>query len=297
MIHTFSNVKNELGEGLLWHPERQSLLWLDINQCLLFEKHINSSAESYDVCWDLPEIGSALALNRNNDNLIYVITDKSFASFDLDTGLFKAEIILDLPENMRANDGGVSPDGTFWFGTMEKAPSGRNGSIYSINSAGLVTRQFSGIGIPNTMAWSNDGNKLFVSDSWQQIMYSFEVVNGTLIATSQTEVLNLTATQATPDGGTTDINGNIWNAHWDGYKIICLSPNGKTLQEIAVPVPKPTSCCFGGVDNRSLFITSAREGMNEQELNDYPLSGAVFMLNPQTSGSQVPSFILGFSLS
>jgi sugar lactone lactonase YvrE len=292
MIKVFSNIKNELGEGALWHPIRQTLLWLDINNKTLFEKHINSSAKAYDECWDLPEIGSALAISKNGNNLIYIITDKSFASFDLGNGLFKVELALGLQENMRANDGGVSPDGTFWFGTMEKKPSGTNGSIYSINSSGLIKEQFSGIGIPNTMTWSNDGNKLFLSDSWQQTMYSFDVINGNLIRSSQTEVLNLRSTQATPDGGATDINGNIWNAHWDGFKIVCLSPNGQILQEFAVPIPKPTCCCFGGANNSSLFITSAREGMNEQELDQYPLSGAVFMLNIQTLGSVIPSFLM-----
>ena len=293
MIKVFSNVSNDLGEGPLWHPARQTLLWLDINKCLLFEKHINSTAKSYDSCWDIPEIGSALALSEHN-SIIYLITDKSLVSFDLTSGVFKRELTLNIPGDMRANDGGVSPNGTFWFGTMEKQPSGKNGAIYSISSKGLITQQFNGIGIPNTMTWSNDGNQLFVSDSWLQVMYSFEVINGTLIASSQTEVLNLTATQATPDGGATDVNDNIWNAHWDGFKIACLSPNGQVLQEIAVPVPKPTSCCFGGADNNSLFITSAREGMNEKELNDYPSSGAVFVLRLSVFGSVTPSFLMDF---
>jgi len=292
MIKIFSNVKNELGEGVLWHPIRQSLLWLDINKNLLFEKNINSSVQTYDTCWHMPEIGSAIALSDSNNNLIYIITDKSFASFDLGSGLFKVEIALGLPENMRANDGGVSPDGTFWFGTMEKTPSGRNGAIYSISTSGLVTKQLSGVGIPNTLTWSNDGNKLYVSDSWQKVMYCFDVINGTIIASSQTEVLNLSATQATPDGGTTDINGNIWNAHWGGFKIVCLSPNGQILQEVPVPIPKPTCCCFGGADNSSLFITSAREGMNEQELRDYPLSGAVFVLKLNIIGAETPCFVM-----
>lgn len=293
MMKVFSNVSNNLGEGPLWHPDRQSLLWLDINNCVLFEKHINSTAEYYDSCWDLPEIGSALALSQHK-SIIYLVTDKSFATFDLTSGVFEPKIALSIPDSMRANDGGVSPDGTFWFGTMEKQPSGRNGAIYSIDSAGLVTQQFNGIGIPNTMAWSNNGNTLFVSDSWLQVMYSFDIINGTLISSSQTEVLNLTATHATPDGGATDINGNIWNAHWDGFKIVCMSPSGTILQEVVVPVPKPTCCCFGGLNNNSLFITSAREGLSEKELNNHPLSGAVFMLKLNVSGSATPYFLKSF---
>lgn len=294
MMNIFSNVKNELGEGLLWHPNRNSLLWLDINTRMLFERVFDSSAESYDSCWELPEIGSALALDKNNIDSIFIVTDKSFASFDLNKGFFEAKIALDLPNGIRANDGGVSPNGAFWFGTMEKKPTGRNGAIYSIESSGTVKEQFKGIGIPNTMAWSNDASKLFLSDSWLQKTFSFEVVNGSLIPSSQLEIVNLQNTQATPDGGAIDINGNIWIAHWHGFKLVCINPNGEVLQELAVPVPKPTSCCFGGKDNKILFITSAREGMTQKELDEYPLSGSVFVIESGTLGTEVPAFSLGF---
>lgn len=294
MMNIFSNVKNGLGEGPLWHPSRNSLLWLDINTCMLFERVLGSSVESYDSCWELPEIGSALALNQKINDSIYIVTDKSFATFDLNKGLFEAKIALDLPNGIRANDGGVSPNGTFWFGTMEKKPTGRNGAIYSIDSSGKVKEQFNGIGIPNTMAWSNDGSKLFLSDSWLQKTFSFDVVNGSLIPSSKTEIVNLQNTQATPDGGAIDINGNIWIAHWHGYKLVCINPNGEVLHELALPVPKPTSCCFGGNDNKILFITSAREGMDPKELDEYPLSGSVFVIESETFGTEVPAFSLGF---
>jgi sugar lactone lactonase YvrE len=294
MITIFSKVKSELGEGPLWHPRRNSLLWLDINKCKLYERYLTSSDESYDACWELPEIGSAVALDQENNDSIYIVTDKSFASFDLNKGLFESKVELNLPNGIRANDGGVSPNGTFWFGTMEKKPTGRNGAIYSIDSSGKVREQLTGIGIPNTMAWSNDGKTLFLSDSWVQKTYSFDVANGSLIPSSQKEIVNLQNNHSTPDGGATDIDGNVWIAHWDGFKLVCINPNGDVLKELTVPVPKPTSCCFGGKDNKFLFITSAREGMTPKELDEYSLSGSVFVIESDNLGTEVPAFSLGF---
>ena len=43
-----------------------------------------------------------------------------------------------------------------------------------------------------------------------------------------------------------DSKGNVWSAHWDGWKISCYRPDGKINKIIEMPVPRPTSCIFGG---------------------------------------------------
>jgi sugar lactone lactonase YvrE len=43
-------------------------------------------------------------------------------------------------------------------------------------------------------------------------------------------------------------------------------------------VPRPTSCCFGGANLQTLYITSASVRLSEQALAAAPLSGALFAL-------------------
>jgi sugar lactone lactonase YvrE len=58
-----------------------------------------------------------------------------------------------------------------------------------------------------------------------------------------------------------------------------------------VPVPRPTSCCFGGPDLDTLYITSASVRLNEQALKTAPMSGSLFAVHiPGVRGLPETSF-------
>ena len=48
------------------------------------------------------------------------------------------------------------------------------------------------------------------------------------------------------------------------------------MQTIKFPVPRMTSCCFGGKNYDELFVTSSRTGQTEEEDKQFPLAGSVF---------------------
>jgi sugar lactone lactonase YvrE len=298
MINVFSNEKSELGEGPLWHAARESLFWLDILKQTLYEKAFDSIEADFDNSWQLPEISSALALDGESNNSILMVTNLCFGRLDLDTGGFCSLTPLPIDEHMRANDGGVDPNGEFWFGTMEKKPTGNNGNIYSLSPSGKLTHQLAKMGIPNTFCWSAAGKRLYLSDSLQQKMYSFDMSDNEMLLNSEKEIfLDLSRSGSTPDGGAMDINGHLWNAHWDGFKIQCYAANKKERDTLNLPVPKVTSCCFGGPDLRQLFITTAREGMITTELQEYPLSGHVFVVELPVIGQKTPAFFMDPDIS
>jgi sugar lactone lactonase YvrE len=56
------------------------------------------------------------------------------------------------------------------------------------------------------------------------------------------------------------------------------------LGKIEVPALNVTSCEFGGPDLKTLLITTAREGLNEEQLQRYPLSGQVFYVHSPICG-------------
>ena len=57
-----------------------------------------------------------------------------------------------------------------------------------------------------------------------------------------------------------------------------LSPSGEVLQEIATPAVCPTMVCLGGAGRRTLFVTTARHGRPDAELERTPLAGRVLVL-------------------
>jgi SAM-dependent methyltransferase len=53
---------------------------------------------------------------------------------------------------------------------------------------------------------------------------------------------------------------------------------------INLPVPRPTSCAFGGPDFTTLYVTSARIRLSVQQLAEAPLSGSVFAIQTGVKG-------------
>lgn len=289
-LQTFSKAYCELGEGPLWHPARNSLFWLDIAEQKLYEKQFDSPEPDFDSKWDLDEIGSAMALNQANPDSLYIITDKSFGEFCLLRKHYTPIIQYNTNQLIRANDGSTSPDGCFWFGTMEKEPKNAAGNIYVITPQGEIHNIQDNFCIPNTFCWSGDGNTVFISDSADQKMFSFHSNMSSLSLTGKKLFIKSPSSASTPDGGAVDTNGNIWNAHWGGEKVVCYNLRGEILSEIKIPALQPSSCCFGGPDNSYLFITTAKEGMSKTDLKRLPQSGNVFIMKMSVKGQSIPPF-------
>ena len=174
---------------------------------------------------------------------------------------------------------------------MQRQPRGPVGGIYSISSSGELHLEYQGIGIPNTFASGVNG-EMFISDSFRQKTYkcTLDNDNDNVWLSSDNVFLNLNGTVVTPDGGAVDELGNLWIALWDGFSICCYSPQGKLLTEVKLPVPRPTNCCFGGPDMDILYITTASDGLNQEQLEKSPFSGMTFFCKPDAKGLRQPTF-------
>jgi sugar lactone lactonase YvrE len=105
-------------------------------------------------------------------------------------------------------------------------------------------------------------------------------------------VIEIDKQNGSPDGMTIDEEGMLWIAHWNGFGVYRWNPlNGKLLDKISLPVPQVSSCVFGGDKLNYLFITTARENMSEAELQKYPDSGNVFIVETKVKG--LPAFKFG----
>ncbi|MCG7647563.1 SMP-30/gluconolactonase/LRE family protein [Alteromonas sp. Cnat3-28] len=197
---------------------------------------------------------------------------------------------IDQPTSMRTNDGSVGPDGKYWFGTMEKHPSGLNGKIYSVDAKGTLLVQGEDIGIPNSFIWL-DSTNLLITDSYLQKTFKIELLeNGTLDWKNRKIWLDLSATKGTPDGGALDEDGNVWLAIWGAAVVNQYSNEGVLLKSIKLKALQPTSCAFGGVNMNELFITTANEGMSANQLKLYPESGMLIRLDMDVKGRKLPVF-------
>lgn len=288
----FSDHRCILGEGPLWHPQRQSLFWVDINAKQVFEKRWDSPATDFDHCWTLPHKPSALACMTDNPDEIWVVSSAGLGRLCTISGQLRDEVVLELAKGVRSNDAGIGPDARLWIGTMEEQPSGLQGAVYRISPQRQIDQPLRGIGIPNTFCWSPRGDRFYLSDSLRQQMTCYPINDAGELAEGALYI-DLSTTLATPDGGATDSEGNLWNAQWDGARIACYHPDGTEVAELPLPLPRPTSCCFGGPDNNLLFISSASEGLSAAALSQAPWSGKVLCIElAGTTGLPTPSFAL-----
>ena len=84
---------------------------------------------------------------------------------------------------------------------------------------------------------------------------------------------------------TTDHEGYLWVAHWDGGRLSRFDPDGLLDRSVALPASRITSCTFAGAALDRMFVTSAREGCEHE-----PLAGTLFEIDPRTTGLQPGRF-------
>jgi len=283
-IELLYDTKAYLGEGPIWDVKTQTLYWLDI-----LNKRIYINAE---ILIELDEFVGCIAPRRQGG--LILTKRSSFWSLDqtqdqpdsVQTTLLSP--LSDEPTTTRFNDGKCDPRGRFLAGTMDLNETDPTGSLYSLDGKS-VTKLLKDVTISNGMAWSPDYKNFYYIDTPTREVRAFDYdLDGGAIANSRV-VIYVPESLGWPDGMTSDLQGNLWIAMWGGAKMTRWNPNtGELLEQIPVPAMNVSSCVFGGRDMSELYITSARKGLDEAALKQYPLTGGVFRLQTKVEG--MPTF-------
>jgi D-xylonolactonase len=280
-----------LGEGLMWSVREQALYWVDILEKRLFR--LDPATGEQDQ-WRFDEEISALAERENAPGLIVTLR-RGFAFFDPANAAAGPQW-LHKPEpallTNRFNDGKCDARGRFWGGTMDFDCVAPTGALYRFDPDGQCTQHDSGFAVTNGPTWSLDGRTMYFNDTAEGGIhaYDFDPEQGTLA--HRRLWLRFGRRDGLPDGMTTDAAGRLWIAHWAGSCVSCHHPlSGEELGRIALPVSQVTNCTFGGPDLRTLYITSARTGLDETRLAAEPLAGGLFAVEVDSPG--LPAFRFG----
>lgn len=76
----------------------------------------------------------------------------------------------------------------------------------------------------------------------------------------------------------------LWVAVWGEGRVLRLDPAGSVVEVVAVPAPHTSSVAFAGAALDILVVTTAREGLTDAQLEEWPLSGRLFTLRPGVRG-------------
>jgi sugar lactone lactonase YvrE len=283
------DAKALLGEGSLWDPERKVLYWIDI---LGQEIHIYNPEDGEDSIYSLTQPVGTL-VKRKKGGLVLALQDGIY-SFDYCTGVIELMVALEkeIPEN-RLNDGKCDPEGRLWVGSVSyNCDIPEVGSLYRIDAELKPVKVLDKLTIANGICWASEKNEMYYIDSptreiWQ---FAYDPASGRL--SNKSVVVSIPVEEGIPDGMTIDRNDNLWVAHFGGGRVCCYaSSNGEKISEILLPVSNVTSCAFGGSDFSELYITTARIGLGQKELEQQTNAGGLFMAKPGVQGVPAPSFI------
>lgn len=278
------NAGAALGEGPLWSARQQALYWVDILNHRLHRYAPDQQQQQRS--WQFDQEISAVAERADHAGLIVTLRH-GFAFFDPETGALTplAAPEADLPGN-RFNDGKCDRRGRFWAGTMDFSGKQATGSLYRLSSDLRCAKMDSGYPVTNGPAWSSDQKIMYHNDSVNGCVYAFDydLENGDI--GNKRLFLQFAGEDGSPDGMTTDAEGGLWIAHWGASKLTRhdAGGSGSVLQTISLPCSQVTSCAFGGPDLRTLYITSAADGLTPQQLEREPLAGGLFAVEMPIAG-------------
>jgi sugar lactone lactonase YvrE len=177
------------------------------------------------------------------------------------------------------NDGACDPQGRFWAGTMAYDESPGMGALYRLELDGSCTRILTGLTISNGIGWSPDGATMYLADSGTGLVEAFDFHGGSGAISGRRTLVRVEQPGVVPDGLTVDEDGGIWVALWGGGAIERYAPDGSVLTTVRLPVDRPTSCAFAGPDRATLFVTTARAGLDEAALAGQPDAGHLFRIH------------------
>jgi sugar lactone lactonase YvrE len=283
------DAKAALGEGPAWDARTGKLLWVNI---LRAEVHVFDPKTGEDRVIDLSgrfkDIGTIAP--TTDPNKVLIAPDLQIALLDLSTE--EVEILASVEgENERFNDGKCGPAGNFIVGTMHA--SDPLGKLYNFTKDGGVQFVQDGVKTSNGLGWSPDYKTMYYVDSKYKEVYAWDYDLEAGALSNKRVAFKLPEGDYSPDGLTTDKDGMIWLAWWRGYCVTRWNPaTGEMIGKIDVPAPQVTACCFGGDENKTLYITSARDGLDEDTLASYPHAGRGFVLETGVEGQPTWQFKL-----
>lgn len=266
-----------LGEGILWCERRRVLYWTDI---LAAELWRHDPASGHTHTWSLPAPLACLALA--GDGRLLLGLAKGLHASDVEAQLSARELQLTKLADVEAddpltriNDGRADRHGGFVFGTKsEHADLRPAGRFYQYTAAhGLRELALPRAAIPNSICFDASGTRMYFCDSVAPRILQCRYDAATATVSDLAVFVELDAPGAEPDGSIVDAEGALWNAQWGAGRVVRYLPDGRIDRIVRVPAPQP-SCCTLRED--TLYVTSARIGLEAAALAAHPLSGGVF---------------------
>ena len=291
------DARAQLGECPLWSVAEQALYWVDISGRAIHRFNPTTGA---DQQWPMPCEPGCITLAASS-GLVAALRD-GFYRFNPNSGVLKK--IADAPydtREFRFNDGRCDAAGRFWAGAMFEPRTSERAAVYCLEKGqarvGWGEQDGFGVKVSNGMAFASDGRSVFQSDTPTHTIYQFDfdmargAVGSRRVFARCSDNRGVPDYAGRPDGAAIDADGNYWSAQYEGARVLRFAPSGDVTGVVHVPARRTTMIAFGGPQLKTLFITTAREGANADELNRNPHAGGIFSIELDVAGRAEPEYV------
>ncbi|WP_433871963.1 SMP-30/gluconolactonase/LRE family protein [Saccharopolyspora sp. CA-218241] len=269
-----------LGTSPLWLSALNCVHWVDVLRRELHTYHRDSEFDEVRV---LPEAVAGVGATRHGQ--LVAAGDRGFARVHLARAAL--ELVVQVRGGDRMNGGSCDPAGRFVGGTLSHGSEASAGALYVLDGerARLLVDALSRCG---GIAWSPDGARMYVVDSAQRTIWTYDYDVDRARATAGRQWVVCTEAEGSPEGLAVDADGCVWVAmHWSG-RIHRYAPNGDLETVLWAPTRRITDVAFGGSRLEEMYVTSACFGYDERALAADPLAGSLLRFRPGTAGTPVP---------
>ena len=198
----------------------------------------------------LPAGSSGNGIVFDKAGMMYVADYTAHQVLKIDPATKQLTVLAHEPKMNQPNDLAIGPDETLWASDPSWKES--TGQLWRIDRDGKVTQLASGMGTTNGIEVSPDGKHLYVNESVQRNVWSFEIGADKLLS-------GKTLIRQFPDHGfdgmRCDVDGNLYISRYGKGTVVVMSPQGEILHEVDVLGASPSNVCFGGPDGRTVYVT------------------------------------------
>lgn len=251
------------GEGAIWFDGGLKLVDMLAGAVLTLDEPTGTVTRT--------DVGSPVAacIRPRTSGGFVVATEREFVLFGADGREWASPPLW--TEQTRFNEGSCDPLGRFLCGSMSYDAEDGAGTMWRLELDRTVTRLFGDVTVSNGLGFSAGGDRAFYVDTPTRRVDVFDVVDGEL--RDRRPFALVPEGPGSPDGLTVDAEGGVWVALYQGSAVHHYDADGQLADVIEVDASQVTSCTLGGPDLSTLYITTSRENLADDE---QPAAGSVF---------------------
>ncbi|MDO4918906.1 SMP-30/gluconolactonase/LRE family protein [Kocuria sp.] len=286
------------GEGPCWSREWSGLAWMD----MLAGDVLTFTPEDEPRRQHVGAVAGCMYPRTGGGRIVAV--ERGVLVMDAE-GVVEREITLWESPDIRMNEGGVAPDGSFYVGSMAYDQAEGAATLYRVAPDLSWEPVLEGVSISNGIAWSPDGTLAYYNDTptHEVSVFDWSAERGlenrrTFVAPVLDEHAAAEAVDpgeqyvpgsvgVSPDGLAVDSEGAVWVALNGAGQIHRYLPDGTLDTVVTVGVKQTTACALGGEDLRTLYITTSRENLPDDA---QPTAGSLYAVRVAVPGQVTAAF-------